>query len=214
MKYLEERSLFYYFLMREITDEETDVWAVVADLFGVRPEQIGLYRGVLADPILDELETDDDIEMYRIYTAGYFCEPPYFGERASERNVMDAKSLAVRKAQEIFDGTQGRGNRLRVLSHTYDRDHVASVVYALKLIGSNTSTGPGLAEEILEKEFRAGRNSDAGLVLLRLKGENAAETTAVLKDLPDMLLRPEMQEYLTEKYGGDVTIKARRTIGF
>ena len=37
MKYLEERSLFYYFLMREITDEETDVWAVVADLFCVRP---------------------------------------------------------------------------------------------------------------------------------------------------------------------------------
>lgn len=214
MKYLEERSLFYYFLMREITDEETDVWAVVADLFGVRPEQIELYRGVLADPILDELETDDDIEMYRIYTAGYFCEAPYFGERACERNVMDAKSLAVRKAQEIFDGTQGRGNRLRVLSHTYDRDHVASVVYALKLIGSNTSTCPGLAEEILEKEFRAGRNSDAGLVLLRLKGENAAETAAVLKDLPDMLLRPEMQKYLTEKYGSDVTIKARRTIGF
>ena len=101
-----------------------------------------------------------------------------------------------------------------MLSHTYDRDHVASVVYALKLIGSNTSTCPGLAEEILEKEFRAGRNSDAGLVLLRLKGENAAETAAILKDLPDMLLRPEMQEYLTEKYGSDVTIKARRTIGF
>ena len=51
-------------------------------------------------------------------------------------------------------------------------------------------------------------------MLLRLKGENAAETAAVLKDLPDMLLRPEMQKYLTEKYGSDVTIKARRTIGF
>lgn len=34
---------------------------------------------------------------------------------------------------------RGRGNRLRVLSHTYDRDHAAGVVYALKPIGSDTS---------------------------------------------------------------------------
>ena len=30
--------------------------------------------------------------------------------------------------REIVDVTQGRGNRLRVLSHTYDRDHAAGVV--------------------------------------------------------------------------------------
>lgn len=40
--------------------------------------------------------------------------------------------------REIVDGTQGRGNRLRVLSHTYDRDHAAGVVYALKPFGSDT----------------------------------------------------------------------------
>lgn len=41
--------------------------------------------------------------------------------------------------REIVDGTQGGGNRLRVPSHTYDRDHAAGVVYALKPIGSDTS---------------------------------------------------------------------------
>ena len=41
--------------------------------------------------------------------------------------------------REIVDGTQGGGNRLRVLSHTYDRDHASGVVYALKPIGSDTS---------------------------------------------------------------------------
>ena len=127
---------------------------------------------------------------------------------------MEAKLLAIRKAQELFGKVQDKGNRLRALSRMYERDGAASVLYALQLLHGGAAASRGYAEDILTREFWEGRNSDAGFILLRREIGDAAETAASLAGLPDMLLRPEMQEYITEKYGGDVTIKARRTIGF
>ena len=63
MKYLAERSLFYYFLMDEVADAGPEAWTKVAGDFGAPPEQIQSYRGALADPTLGELLTEDDIEM-------------------------------------------------------------------------------------------------------------------------------------------------------
>ena len=64
MKYLTERSLYYYFLMREVADADEGAWNFTASCFGVKKNEIKQYEKVVANKTLDELETVGDIEMY------------------------------------------------------------------------------------------------------------------------------------------------------
>ena len=67
MTYLTERSLLYYFLMREITDGGIEIWRKVANVFGVDQKSIKRFEDILKEQILDELLTADDIEVYKNY---------------------------------------------------------------------------------------------------------------------------------------------------
>lgn len=218
MKYLIERSLYYYFLMREVTDADVCSWGFIAKNFGLKPEDIKAYESVLSSSTLDELATSDDIEMYRNYLNGYFCNAAEFGKAKRELEAIDAKALALYKLKDLFGNAPIKNNRLRSLSHNYGRDHVASVLYALQIMYINGSGGCGdLAESILTAELKEGKNSDAGLILLNLNCGKASETAAYLKGLPDMLLRPDMLKYFSERYGcagENIVISDVRTIGF
>ena len=218
MKYLRERSLYYYFLMREVTDIGVDGWSFIAKNFGVKPKQIKTYESVLANSTLDELCTTDDIEMYKNYLNGYCISDNEFGKSKCEQEAIDMKALALHKLQELFSDSLIKGNRLRSLSHNYERDHIASVLYAMQMLYLNEDKECGkFVKELLNKELKEGKNSDAGLILLKLESGTESETAMLLRGLPDMLLRPDMLKYLTKQYGsvsGESIFKDKRTIGF
>lgn len=217
MKYLVERSLFYYFLMEEIKDAGTKYWRTIADLFGVNLELITTYGHVIREPMLDELLTTDDIDMYRNYLNGFLHDEVCFGKAKIENDVIEAKALALQKAQQLFGNTQIKVNRLHSLSHIYEKDHIASVLYALQLLCTNAEKSvQKYAGEILQRELYEGQNSDAGFVLLKLKSDEAAETADRLINLPDILICPDMLKYLTAQYGKNETLvfKTKRNIGF
>ncbi len=217
MKYLIERSLYYYFLMREVTDVGTDGWGFIAKNFGVKPAIIKTYGRVLASPVLEELTTTDDIETYKNYLSGYCASQTEFGKGRNEQDTIEAKALALHKIRELFGEAVVKGNRLRSLSHNYERDHIASVLYAMQMLYlNNDEQCEKLAEEILTKELKEGKNSDAGLILLKLKNGDT-ETVTRLRSLPDVLLRPDLLKYLTKQYGTisvESLFKEKRTIGF
>ncbi len=217
MKYLTERSLYYYFLMREVADADEAAWGFTAGCFGVKNKDIKQFEKVVANKTLDELETTGDIEMYGNYLNGFFGNAADFGKAACEREAIDAKALAIHKLQELFGDSIVKNNRLRSLSHNYERDHVATVLYALQLLYLNGNGEFGrFAESILTRELKEGKNSDAGLILLTLKKQEAEQTAACLKTLPDMLLRPDMLKYLTAQYGSGngIILKDKPVIGF
>lgn len=218
MKYLTERSLYYYFLMREVTDIGVDCWSFIAKNFGVKPKEIKTYEAVLTNSTLDDLCTTDDIEMYRNYLNGYCVADTEFGKSKCEQDAITAKALALHKRQELFSDSLIKGNRLRSLSHNYERDHIASVLYAMQMLYLNEDKQcEKFAKELLTKELEEGKNSDAGLILLKLERCNASDTVTRLRSLPDMLLRPDILKYLTKQYGkgsGGAIFKDKRTIGF
>ena len=216
MKYLTERSLYYYFLMGEVTDADGSAWNFIAKNFGVKPKDIKAYEDTLSNKTLTELTTPNDIEMYRNYLNGFCRDLSEFGKTSNEQDAINAKALALHKSQEIFGDMRIKNNRLRRLSHNYGDDHIGSVLYALQMLYLNSEKEcVRFAEEILTKELEDGKNSDAGLVLLRLKSDEANDVAARLKSLPDMLLRPDMLKYLTEQYGsGEIIFKDKRVIGF
>lgn len=218
MKYVIGRALYFYFLMREVTDADAGAWVFIARHFGVKPKDIKTYEKVLENRTLEDLTTTDDIEMYKNYLNGFWCKENEFGKSECEQEAITAKALALHKMQELFGDVHIRGNRLRSLSYIYERDHKACVLYALQVLYLNSEKECGIfAEEILKKELKEGKNSDAGLILLARKCGNEDEIVSCLKGLPDMLLCPDMQKYLTKQYGkgsGEVIYKDKRTIGF
>lgn len=217
MKYLTERSLFYYFLMREIKDAGTELWSTIANDFGVSQEVINRYEITLENPVLSDLVTAADIEVYKNYINGFFCEENCFGKSPTEIDTIEAKLLALQTAQQLFGNTQQKQNRLQLLSRNYEGDRVASVLYALHIIHfNNDKSCRTFAGNILAKELHDEKNCDAGFVLLQLKDEETDKTVAALKSLPEMLIRSEMMDYLKDRFGEIATVvfDSRRTIGF
>lgn len=217
MEYLVDRSLFYYFLMREITDAGKEVWSTIANDFGVSPKLIKNYEAALQEPVLVELVTPEDIEVYKNFTSGFFFKGPCFGKSAIESDTIDSKLLALQKIQQLFGYAKIKKDRLLALSHIYENDRAASILYALQIIHFNKDKNCcSYAEDILSKELFEEKNSDAGFILLQLKKEDAVRTVSCLKSLPEMLIRPEIMKYLTDKYGGsnEIIIKGKLPIGF
>ncbi|MDE6585908.1 MAG: hypothetical protein K2K80_04435 [Clostridia bacterium] len=218
MKYLTERSLYYYFLMREVADVGVNGWSFIAKNFGAKPKEIKTYEAVLTNSALDDLCTTDDIEMYGNYLNGYCVADTEFGKSKCEQDAIAAKALALHKQQELFSDSLIKGNRLRTLSHNYERDHIASVLYAIQMLYLNENKQcKKFAKELLTKELKEGKNSDAGLILLNLESVDTCDTVNILRSLPDMLLRPDMLKYLAKQYGsagGENLFKDKRTIGF
>ncbi|MDE7329833.1 MAG: hypothetical protein K2N30_01890 [Clostridia bacterium] len=216
MNYFLERSLYYYFLMCEIAEDGLSAWKFIASLFGVPAAKIKKFGQILKNAVLDELSAPDDIVMYKNYLAGFCRNADDFGNSEEETFVLEAKTQALIKTGGIFGGVTMKSNRLRALSHNYSRDHVASVLYALQVLRLNCDDGrKQFATNILSTELRSGNNSDAGIILLKLRRKDAAETMSALCGLPDMLLRPEVIKLLEKKYG-EVRRGAigNRSIGF
>ncbi|MBD5584979.1 MAG: hypothetical protein HDQ88_07850 [Clostridia bacterium] len=218
MKYFTERSLYYTFLLQEILEGEADGWSFTAKLFGVRPKEIKTYGKVLKDATLKDLTTVQDINMYRNFLNGFCTDKDEFGKRAEEVTAIEARALALHKVDTLFGDLLIKGNRLRTLSHNYERDHVGAVLYALSILhmGKNAEREQ-LAKEILFKELTQGKNSDAGLILLKLtEGEELKTVKSELVSTPDMLLRPDVLRRLASKYGASCkgALTRKRTIGF
>lgn len=216
MNYFLERSLYYYFLMCEIADENLSVWKFIAELFGVPAAKIKKFGEILKNATLSELTVPEDIAMYQNYLAGFCRDTDDFGNSVEEQFVLEAKAQALKKTGGIFGDMTMKSNRLRALSHNYRRDHVASVLYALQVLRLNCDDDRrDFAIDILLSEFRSGSNSDAGIILLKLRRKDASEIMPVLCSLPDMLLRPEVIKRLEKKYGeGHGRLINNRSIGF
>lgn len=218
MKYEKQRALYYHFLMQEIGEVGSGSWKFVAEYFGLNPKEIEEYDKALSNPVLAELSTIGDVDMYRNYLHGFLCEEDEFGKANIEQETIEAKALALHKMLSLFGESSIKSNRLRALSHNYDKDHIAAVLYSLQILYLNSgSESKNFAERILMKELKEGNNSDAGLVLLRLKKEKADEIMTCLSGTPDMLLRPDVLKALIKEYGGegaDTGFKSKRPIGF
>lgn len=217
MEYLIDRSLFYYFLMREISDVGADAWEYIARLFCVSAEEIGHYKCVLDNAILDEMSTTFDVDMYKNFMGGPFIRYTSFGEGERDKRVIEAKALALQKLREFFGDMQIKANRLCLLSEIYERDGAACVLYAIYVLHFNKSEQcAAFAEDLLVRKLKEDKNSDAGLIALGLKSEGREQIAYSLLNLPDMLIRPEMTQYLADRYGGSTEIKpvGKRVIGF
>lgn len=218
MSYLTERALYYYFLMQEICEVGLDFWKFIATFFGVKQREIRAYERVLSHPVMAELSTLGDVEMYKNYLFGFACADNEFGKSKIEFDAIEVKALALHKSISLFGDGYVKSGRLRTLSHVYERDHFAAVLYAMQVVYLNSGNGrESLAESILLRELKDFGNSDAGIILLKFKKENAKEIMTYLSGTPDMLLRPEVLKGLAAVYGGkdgDVGYKGNRKIGF
>ena len=217
MNYLNERALYYYFLMQETGEAGVDFWKFIAGFFGVKSKEIAAYEKVLVNPVLAELSTIGDVEMYKNYLSGFSCAENEFGKSVTESDAIEAKALALHKSCSLYGNDYSlKGGRLRVLSHSYEKDHFASVLYALQVLYlHNNEDGEKFAENILVRELKES-NSDAGLILLKLKKDSVSETMAYLSSTPDMRLRPDVLNELKKRYGGGDggIFKNKRVIGF
>lgn len=217
MTYLTERSLLYYFLMREITDGGIEIWRKVANVFGVDQKSVKRFEDILKEQILDELLTADAIKVYKNYLTYFNDKETSFGKTADEAKVIEAKALALQKAQKIFGAKADKAGRLRKLAFDYVYGHTTSVLYALQVLLVNSDEKcRKYAENILMKELQTGKNSDAGFILLQLKNEEKDKIANYLKSLPDMLLRPDIIKFITDKYGcsEEIAINNKPGIGF
>lgn len=218
MLYKKQRALYYYFLMQEIGEAGSGSWKFVADYFGLDAEETGEYEKALLNPVLAELSTLGDVEMYRNYLSGFMCGEDAFGKSQIEQDIIEAKELALHKIVTLFGETSIKGSRLRSLSHNYEKDHIATVLYALQVMYfKSVSQSESIAEGILLKELKKESNSDAGLILLKLKSGDTDEIMSYLSGTPDMLLRPEVLSGLKAQYGwsdADTSFKKKNTIGF
>lgn len=216
MKYLTERGLYYYFLIREIADSGVEVWYSVARIFGIDSEMTDKYAALLGNEVLDELSTVGDIDLYKNYIGGYFNAETQFGKDECERGILDIKFLALHRAQAMFDEVKNKVNRLRLLANFYEQDRVAAVLYAMQLsISSSDKECHAFAVDILKRELNENGNSDAGLILLNIEDEDKSCIVDRLRCLSDILIRPEISLYLAERYGGsNIILKNRHTIGF
>lgn len=216
MNYFTERSLYYYFMMAEITEVGARDFKAIAQKFGVNTREAGRYTAALSHETLLQLTTPDDVAMYVNYLEGYCDDETEFGKSERERAVLGLKELALRKICSMFDDAGVKGNRLRTLSHCYHRDHIASVLYALQVLLLNADeSSVHFAIDILEGELNEGKNSDAGLVLLQLR-EEKSETLERIAKAPDMLLRPTVMGQLRKRYhwNGRRVMDRKRAIGF
>ena len=217
MKYLNERALYYHFLMSGIVDEAAGCWKFVSEFFGVSRKEVKAYESVLANPMLAYLVTPADVNVYKNYLNGFLCGEDEFGKSKSEQDVIEAKALALGKITTLFGEDSVKCGRLRALSHIYEGDHIACVLYALHILYINDGENSRkFAENILLKELAEGNNSDAGLVLLKL-GKNTEEVVSRLASTPDMLLRPDVLREIKKHYGGkggDGAFSTKRIIGF
>ena len=217
MIYVTERALYYYFLMQEIGEVGVDFWKFIAGLFGVKPKEIKAYEKVLSNAVLAELSTIGDVEMYKNFLNGFSCAEEEFGKSKFEHEAIEAKALALHKSCTLFGDDYLKGGRLRVLSHVYEKDHFASVLYALQVLYlHDTDECEKFAESILIKELKEENNSDAGIILLKLRKDSVSETMAYLSSTPDMLLRPAVLKELKRRYGGNSgdLFRNKRAIGF
>ena len=218
MKYEKQRALYYHFLMQEIGEVGIETWKFVAGLFGVKPKEIKESEKALSNPVLAELSTIGDVDMYRNYLNGFLCVENEFGKSKTEQEAIEAKALALNKILSLYGDDSIKSSRLRALSHNYEKDHIATVLYALQVLYfNNSSKSKSLAESILIKELKEGNNSDAGLILLKLRKQSTNEIMAYLSSTPDMLLRPDVLKPLIKQYGGqvaDASFISKLTIGF
>ena len=217
MNYFTERSLYYYFMLREISESaDLQAWRFVARHFGVKPADIKYYEKLLADKTLAELSSCGNIEIHKNYITGFCHDGSEFGSSETESEILEIKLNALGKIEELFGNTRVKGMRQRSLSHKYERDHAGAVLYALNLIfvnkGGNCSR---LADGILRKELTDSKNSDAGIALLRVAHEGHKEIMDGLASTPDMLLRPiELKTLMRQFGGGNVSFNGKHTIGF
>lgn len=217
MNYITQRALYYTFLMREISEAEKDCWLFMAERFGVDRSQAEELEAILSNPVLGELSSLGDIEIYKNYLSGFSAENE-FGKKEAEEAVIDAKMHALIKVREMFGENSVKSGRLRALAHGYEKNHAASVLYALHILFFNgTAEGKKFAASLLLKELTEGKNSDAGLLLLNLEQENTQEIMLALGSAPDMLVRPDVLKKLSERFGEDCSggqFGGKRTIGF
>lgn len=56
MKYFLERSMFYYFLMREVADGSNECWRFVSECFGIDAETTDKYATMLSNEVLTNFQ--------------------------------------------------------------------------------------------------------------------------------------------------------------
>lgn len=216
MNYFIDRSIYYYFLVCEITDADMSAWRFIARYFGVKPKDIKLYEDILSDKTLAQLSNCNDIEIHKNYLENFCSDAGEFGRDSRQREVLELKALALHKIADLFGDTRIKVNRLRSLSHIYEQDHTAAVLYALRVLHLNAVEECRiLASNILYRELTEGKNSDAGIVLLKLGTFPPEDVMSALALTPDMPLRPAELKSLIRHYGcADAAFRGRRTIGF
>ena len=165
MIYVTERALYYYFLMQEIGEVGVNFWKFVAGLFGVKPKVIKAFEKVLLNAVLAELSTIGDVEMNKNFLNCFSCAEDEFGKSKFEHEAIEAKALALHKSCSLFGDDYLKGGRLRVLSHVYEKDHFASVLYALQVLYiHDTDECEKFAESILKKDLEVeAHSSNCGL---------------------------------------------------
>ncbi|MDE7379639.1 MAG: hypothetical protein K2N14_01180, partial [Clostridia bacterium] len=209
-----ERSLYYYFLMCEVTDAGVQNWRFIAKCFGVKAKDVKYFEGLLSNPVLAELATVGDVEMHKNYLDSFCRDREEFGCDEVEREILNVKGLALHKIAETFSTMQVKSKRLIALSHKHGQDHAAAVLYALSVLMLNPDAeSKSVAENILYKELVNCHNSDAGIVLLRVSA-NPEQIMSELASAPDMLLHPDEIKLLSRQYGKCTAVKSRHTIGF
>ncbi len=217
MNYFTERSLYYYFLMREISDDAgVQAWRFIAKNFGVKAREIKYYEKLVTDETLAELSTCGNIEIHRNYLSGYCKDESEFGYTETEREILELKHNALMKIEELFGNSRVKAMRQRSLSHKYERDHAGAVLYALNLLFVNRDGDcRQLVESILRKELTDSKNSDAGIALLHVVQEGHKDIMDELALTPDMPLRPIEMKVLSRQFGGgNVSHGGKHTIGF
>ncbi len=216
MNYITERALYYNFMMQEVCEANNSSWKFLADCFGVDPKKAKEYAEILQNPIFGELSSLGDIEIYKNYLSG-FGQDNGFGVSGREQAVIDVKAHALLKINDIFGENSIKSGRLRTLSNYYEKDRVASVVYALAVLYLNgEDEGREIAVNILMRELNEENNSDAGLLLLNIKPQSREEVMSVLGGTPEMLVRPDVLKTLSKRYGNckGTPFKGKRPIGF
>ena len=215
MNYFIERSLYYYFMMCEVAETGVNSWRFIAKCFGVKAKDIKFFEKLVSNPVLEDFTTVNDVEMHKNFLDSSLCRNrAEFGCDGVEREILDIKGMALHKIAETFSHSQVKSKRLISLSHKHGQDHTAAVLYALSVLMLNSGDdGQGIAESILYRELVNCRNSDAGIVLLRIS-KNPEQVMSELATAPDMLLHPEEIKFLSRQYGKGGSVKSRHTIGF
>ena len=196
--YIENRTIFYSVLIKELTEKEfNEVYKQVSHFFACTDDERILK--VIGNPIFQQLSSAQAIVMHLNFVSAFCFDRGMFGMNTFEKEVLNAKLDALRFVESIMlnDGTITPLKRIIALNK--DRDVFSTLIAMVRMVSGQCDSK---SKALLGKGLKSG-DIDAGLLLLNITSavEEKKAVLAQIKQLDDSAFYYDVIKYYLQQSG-------------